>query len=252
VFAPLEFTHIYCKKYTLQQSVIETKSQLGNQMSAQHDLEAAIRERRTTKVLSEVPFPAAPAGSDSGAIDLNSLLKLAGMAPFHRACEEGHRSGELGGIEPWRFHCLDAAGCRELKNRLPAEETGKIPLMLNSADLLIMATWLPNDASADFRVDQKQLFEPTLGNMEHIAAASAAVQNLLLLATSRGIPSYWSSGGVLRTAPIYKHLGIAEKEILLGAIFLFPADTRDAQVVGSKLRDKRSQVGSWSRQIKLA
>lgn len=215
-------------------------------MSAERDLDTAIRERVTTKVLADEAFPA-----KEKTPDLTPLLELAGMAPFHRACEDPYRCDGQTGIEPWRFHCLDAPGCRELRNRLPAEETGNIPLMLNSADALIMATWLPNAPSSEFELDEKQLFEPTLGNMEHIAAASAAIQNLLLAATSRGIPSYWSSGGVLRTALVYEHIGIASEEILLGAVFLFPNETREARVVGSKLRDKRTQAECWSRQVEL-
>ncbi|MFK7736249.1 MAG: nitroreductase family protein [Pirellulaceae bacterium] len=223
-------------------------------MSPEEDLETAIRERVTTKVLADKPFPGGGPSTDLGShlrSHLRSLLELAGMAPFHRACEDAYRSGTMPGIEPWRFHCLDSAGCRELRKKLPAEEAGNIPLMLNSADTLIMATWLPNVASAEFELDEKRLFEPTLGNMEHIAAASAAIQNLLLAATSRGISSYWSSGGVLRTGPIYQNMGIATDEILLGAIFLFPTETHDARVVGSKLRDKRTNAECWSRQVEL-
>lgn len=214
---------------------------------AKMDVDFAIRERKTTKVLSESPFPVRSIQSE-----LQELLELAGMAPFHRACEEHHRgaSSEAGtecrnGIEPWRFHCLLAEQCRELIPHLDPDKAGKIPAMLRSADALILATWLPNRGPDDVG----QMFEPTLANMEHIAAASSAVQNLLVAATSRGITNYWSSGGVLRSPELFARLGIPSAELLIGAVFLFPDDTRDAIVVGSKLREKRSSVDGFTRWV---
>src|SRR5690349_17755521 len=100
----------------------------------------AIRQRRTEKVLSPDDLPA----TDYRDV-IDEILTLAGQAPFHRACEEAHRQhGEMAGIEPWRFHAVDATGCRKLRPKIPQENAGKIPAMLASADALIMATWLPN------------------------------------------------------------------------------------------------------------
>jgi nitroreductase len=216
----------------------------------------AIRERKTTKVLAVEDLPA----SDSREL-LDDLLGLAGMAPFHRACDVVHRedSADLRGLEPWRFYAITSGDCRRLRNKLPAENAGKIPAMLAAADALLLATWLPNPPSADFQrritTDREAAaiwsFEPTLGNMEHIAATSAAIQNLLLAATARGIRNYWSSGGVLRTPEIFQELGISVREILLGAIFLFPLETADSEVVGSKLREHRSAPEAWSRRLKI-
>lgn len=174
------------------------------------------------------------------------------MAPFHRACEDAHRNGTNGldGIEPWRFHILASNDCRKLAPSLDPDKAGKIPAMLNAADALVLATWLPNSASSTLA--DGQLFDATLGNMEHIAAASAAIQNLLLAATVRGIENYWSSGGILRSSSVYDRLGIPQSQILLGALFLFPAETHDAEVVGSKLREKRTTLNSWSRRVVLA
>ncbi|HBE68114.1 MAG TPA: hypothetical protein DDW52_08190 [Planctomycetaceae bacterium] len=160
----------------------------------------------------------------------------------------------MSGIQPWRMYVLSGKECRELGRRLPPERAGKLPRMLASADTLIQTTWLPNPAQSP--LPEGQLFEPTLANMEHIAAASAAIQNLLLAATEAGIPNYWSSGGALLREPTaYSWLGIPQEEILLGSLFLFPADpARHApttEVVGSKLRDQRSPVASWARRVAL-
>jgi nitroreductase len=223
----------------------------------------AIRARRTTKVLSSSALPVV---DDPSQVD--ELVELAGWAPFHRACDSVHREGqELGGIEPWRIHALNATSCRQLGDRLPADISGKIPAMLAAADALLMVTWLPNPPSTAggvthrevggvlepgcFTADSSTEFEPTLGNMEHIAAAAAAVQNLLIAATARGIATYWSSGGVLRCSAAFDLMGISRGEILLAAIFLFPAEVGSAEVVGSKLREHRSHPEQWSRKVHL-
>ncbi len=233
------------------------------------DTDSAIRNRKTTKVLAAEVFPCTNRSQQ-----IAEMLDLAGMAPFHRACDEQHRGLEakgLNGIEPWRFHVLDAHGCRDLRSQLPSENVGKIPAMLAAADALILATWLPNPMSADFQTKisnpddepgkfqdgddasfTKWPFEPTLANMEHIAAASAAIQNLLLAATARGISNYWSSGGILRSSTLFEKLGIPAGQILLGALFLFPQEVSDAEVVGSKLRDRRSSSNHWVRTIELS
>lgn len=209
-----------------------------------------IRARKTTKVLSDEELTPEDLGET-----LDRLVEAAGWAPFHRACDATHREHDLCGIQPWRMYVLSGPECRELGRRMPTERAGKLPRMLASADTLIQTTWLPNPAQSPLA--EGQLFEPTLANMEHIAAASAAIQNLLLAATEAGLPNYWSSGGaLLREAEAYSWLGIPKTEILLGSLFLFPADPArhgtTTEVVGSKLRDQRSPVGSWSRRVVLS
>ena len=210
-------------------------------------IEDTIRDRKTTKVISSIDLPV----NDISAT-VNQLLSLAGLAPFHRPCDESHRqSTPLDGIEPWRFHALDAATCRKLKHRIPLENAGKIPGMLAATDALILATWLPNPQPDLTATVAESQFTPTIANMEHVAATAAAVQNLLLAATALGIANYWSSGGVLRSDEVYHLLQIAPSEILLGAIFLFPSETHNADVVGSKLREHRCSPKQWFRWANL-
>jgi len=206
----------------------------------------AIRRRKTEKILSSSELPI----GDQRAL-VNELLTLAGQAPFHRACEEHHRQPSAqAGVEPWRFHALDAATCRKLRLQLPSENAGKIPAMLAAADALIMATWLPNSGEAPAMGDEPG-FAATLNNMEHIAAASAAIENLLLAATSRGVSNYWSSGGVLRSTEVFALLGIPRSQILLGAVFLFPKEYGAAELATSKLREHRGSLEAWSRWVSI-
>lgn len=186
--------------------------------------------------------------SEQDGKELRALLDAASWAPFHKPAAKEYRVGEQDGIEPWRCHVLDAKQCRGLRHRLSeAGDTTKIPKMLAVADYLIQVTWLPEPK----REKSDSLFEPSIQNMEHIAAASAAIQNLLLAATAMEIPNYWSSGGVLRTPEVFEMLGISEDEILLGAVFLFPRNPEGAQLKAGALRHSRSELSQWSRHVEL-
>jgi nitroreductase len=209
-------------------------------------VDGVIRARRTSKVLAPEPLPL-PA--DDAREMVEELLATAGWAPFHKPAARAHiESGALTSIVPWRFHLLDAPECRALRQELLRRgDRTKVPPMLGAATALVQATWLPNlpkDPPA-------ALFEPTVENMEHIAAAGAAVQNLLLAATARGIPTYWSSGGVLRGAEAFGWMGIPADQVLLGSIFLFPPDPHGAEVLPGSHRDRRGPPRGWSRWVIL-
>jgi nitroreductase len=207
-------------------------------------VDGVIRERRTSKVLADAPLPMASARET-----VEELVATAGWAPFHRVAARVHQeSGALTSIVPWRFYLLDAPECRALRQALLERgNTSKVPRMLAAATALVQATWLPNPPKGSVT----GLFEATEENMEHVAAAGAAVQNLLLSATARGIRTYWSSGGALRGPEAFGWMGIPAGEILLGSIFLFPTDTADAEVSPGSHRDRRGAPSDWARWVDL-
>lgn len=198
--------------------------------------------RKTTKVMFDPERPAAP---ETDRETIESLIALAGWAPFHKPAHRVHWRGTRT-IEPWRFHLADAATCRRLIGFVQdgAEKPGRVPQMLAAAEALILATWLPNPPENGDDGLNGGLFEPTMANMEHIAAASAAVQSFLLAATERGLTTYWSSGGYLRDAATFDLLGIPAQQILLGAVFVFPND--GGERIPGGMRDKRSERAAWS------
>ncbi len=201
--------------------------------------------RKTTKVMFDPENPAAP---ETDRDTIESLIALAGWAPFHKPAHRVHWRGTRT-IEPWRFHLADAAACRRLIGfvQAGAEKPGRVPQMLAAAEALILATWLPNPPENGEVGLNGGLFEPTMANMEHIAAASAAVQSFLLAATERGLTTYWSSGGYLRDAATFDFLGIPGQQILLGAVFVFPND--GGERIPGGMRDKRSERAAWSRWV---
>jgi len=215
------------------------------------ELQTAIENRQTEKVLADPGAPWAVPDADYRA-NVDQLLAKAAKAPFHKPADDCHRHEPLTSIVPWRFHAVDAEHCRKLSGKLEQTDkpTGKIRNMLTAADAMVMTTWLPNPAT-DGDQAEFQNFESTLQNMEHIAAASAAIQNLLLLATEGGWKNYWSSGGVLRSEMVFEWLGIPANQILLGAIFLFPQDVQTADVKPGGLRNRKGEPSHWSRWVSV-
>ena len=202
-----------------------------------------IRSRQTSKVLGDIDQPLESTGLEREEIDV--WLEAAGNAPFHYQAERLHRE-KLASQVPWRMYKLDAHACRELLSELKisAPEAGKILNMLAACDALILATWTPDQCDAD-----QFMFKGTERNMEHIAAASAAVQNLILMATGAGYRTYWSSGGVLRTPVVFERFDIPLCEILLGAIFIYPDDVGSSEIKEGKLKDARGELKDWSRWV---
>jgi len=206
-------------------------------------IDEVIQSRCTTKYLSDQPL--------TGHLERSvivDILGCAGWAPVHLTASMSHReNNELNSILPWRFYVLDANACNGLREILVSHgDHTKVPQMLAAASALIQVTWLPDPLTEH---SGELLYAPTLENMEHIAAGAAAIQNMLLAATAREIPTYWSSGGALRGVEVFAWLDIPETEILLGSVFLFPQEVGDVEVVPGKLRDKRGNSDQWVRWI---
>ncbi|MTI87425.1 MAG: hypothetical protein FH748_05590 [Balneolaceae bacterium] len=210
--------------------------------------EDAIRARRTLKLRVDPQHPLPLTKGEDFKKQIQAMIELAGQAPFHHQSHEHyHSKGLLKGVEPWRFHALDGESCRKLLASLnedkPVKCSDGIKEMLAAADALIMVSWLPERTP---RL-KKGSFYPNVKNMEHIAATGAAIQNLLLAATAKGITNYWSSGGCLRKPAILETLGVSDEELLLGAVFLFP-DEYNEDVVKTKTgknRESRGHVSDW-------
>ena len=202
------------------------------------DLKTIITQRKTQKVLGDIKNHLAQSTTN---YDVKEWLEVAAMAPFHYPSPEFQRT-ELASILPWRTYVLDANACRKLLSFFEEQkiDSGKIGQMLACCDYLVQVTWLPETNH------QEELFEGNIKNMEHIAAASAFIQNLLLLATENETPNYWSSGGDLRRDVVNEYLQIPSSQILLGSVFLFPEEVENAQIVGGAWREKREGLETWS------
>ena len=217
-----------------------------------------IQSRETKKVLGLVDLswrhPLDDSDDDQRNFDnaVQSSIAVAGWAPFHHSRKAMCVTNESEIHEPWRFYHLDRAACRTLLSKIDDVldsdvKRGKIPGLLAGAGALVQVTWLPEAASEDSA-------KLELRNQEHLAAAAAAVQNLLLAAEARGMATYWSSGGLLRHDRIYELLGISVSEKLLASVFLSPALENFAGKVEANpgaLRSLRAAPEKWCRTVKF-
>jgi nitroreductase len=214
-------------------------------------IDDAIRTRKTVKMQVEPETPR-PADANLRAT-LEELVSLAGWAPFHKACDRSHR-GSSRVVEPWRFYILEAPACRNLIPTVleKAERPGRIPYMLAAANALIQATWLPDPPEEGQTVPEGCAYVPTMNNQEHIAASAAAVQTLLLAATARGLTTYWSSGGFLRSPEVFDLMAIPREQVLLGSIFIFPDDYEEETWSPGGMRVRRSDADAWAEWVDIS
>lgn len=206
-----------------------------------------IRERKTTKVfgLPEKPLQLTAEIAKHWDQEVLLAIEAAGPAPFHFA-------RNLDGVaEPWRVTTLWWEACRELATELPQlcpnlKPGNKLPAILAACGAAVLVHWLP---AGPEEVAESAKREET--NFEHLAAASAYVQNLLLLLTAAGMESYWASANLLDTPEVKQRLGVPASRKLLGAIMVaFPtAESAGFERAGGGNRSKRSPVTAWSREI---
>jgi nitroreductase len=160
----------------------------------------AIRSRRTVKNFT------------GAAIDrptLTLLLDLAHQAPTHRM------------TQPWRFVVLDQPAIARLEAFLVATPAiAAVPdPQKGAAKLAKLRERLPT-LGAMIQVTWERASKPDIDLEEH-AAASAAVQNLLLAATALGLGSFWSTNQALGHPETLRWAGAdPAREGFLGSLWL--------------------------------
>ena len=211
-----------------------------------------LNSRRTFKVIGDLNAPVSKTARDKNSID--NILQASANAPYHYACDRIHKD-TMGSPVPWRAYKLDAVDCNKLREFLiDSGDVTKVPNMLSAADYLIQVTWLPDGATIINREAGKdeEAFKGTLRNMEHIAAASAFIQSLLLAGEEQGYMTYWSSGGALKSATTFDYLGIPLNQLLLGSIFFFSKDVEHAEIKAGAMKDARGDLPDWSNWCELS
>jgi nitroreductase len=155
---------------------------------------------------------------------INQLLELARWAPTH------------GRTEPWQFFVYGGEARKQFgqthadlywkhtdEDKRQEATFEKLVHNVDKASHLIIAV-------------MKRGENPKIPQLEEIAAASAAVQNILLGATAAGIASFWSTGGMALKQGLKDHLGLGAEDQVLGYIFLGHTDepakegTRNSQI----------------------
>ncbi|RYY36721.1 MAG: nitroreductase [Sphingobacteriaceae bacterium] len=158
-----------------------------------------IKTRRTVK-------PPAMNGQKIPNGHIAAMLELADWAPTH------------GYTEPWRFVVYEEplAFCQqhaELYKQHTAAENFKDGTYNNLATI-------GTNASHVVVAAMKRGSNPNIPAIEEIAAASAAIQNVLLAATSLNVASFWSTGGMTLKPAFKDFLGLGEEDAVLGLLYL--------------------------------
>lgn len=210
-------------------------------------IEAIIKQRRSLKVLCDVDRPtqiSADVAIRNKKVVLESI-EVAGWAPFH------YDRGVDGITEPWRAHVLWHTEAQKVASQLrdwfdDIPTASKEPRLLSACSAVVLVTWLPQFYDVESPLPSQIAIDE-----EHLAAASAMVQNLLLMLTAHGMGTYWSSGNKLRSPLLFEKLGIPAAERLIAAVFVdYPeAIQRQEERLPGKHRDKRS--ARWIREVSV-
>ncbi|GAA4920457.1 nitroreductase [Mucilaginibacter defluvii] len=168
-------------------------------------ISTVIKTRRTIK-------PAMMNGQKIPNGHIAAILELADWAPTHAF------------TEPWRFVIYEdpAVFCKQhaelYKTHTPAENF-KEATYTNLQNI-------GNNASHLVIAIMKRGSNPNIPALEEVAAASAAIQNILLAATSLNIASFWSTGGMTLKPAMKDFLELGEEDAVLGLLYLGHTDNQ--------------------------
>ncbi|ASU34554.1 nitroreductase family protein [Mucilaginibacter xinganensis] len=157
-----------------------------------------------------------------------AILELANWAPTH------------GCTEPWRFIVYENPSdfCRQHAEIYKQNSLGDnfVPAVYENlarqgdkASHIIVAVMKRGDL-------------PKIPQFEEIAAASCAIQNMLLGATSLNIASFWSTGGMALKPALKEYLGYGEHDLVMGILYFGYADTYPEGKRNSEIEKKNSWV----------
>ncbi len=140
------------------------------------------------------------------------ILENASWAPTH------------GLTQPWRFKVFTDNGLAKLANfqadlyqKLTPEENFK------SEKYNRLKTNILRSSHVVVICMERQKSEK-IPEIEEIEAVACSVQNMALTATAYGICSFWGSGGVTYTQELKDFLGLGEKDLCLGYLYLGYSD----------------------------
>lgn len=136
------------------------------------------------------------------------ILTMADWAPTHAR------------TEPWRFVVIAPDKVKEFTTRHAdlLKETADPATF--TADRYNKIAQLGDNTSHVIIAWMKRVPNHKIPEVEEIAAASAAIQNLLLAATAHGVVAFWSSSGLTHHPALKQEYKMGEEDIILGIIYL--------------------------------
>lgn len=159
----------------------------------------AIRDRRSIgKVTSQVPPREA----------IREMLEAGIWAPNHHA------------TEPWRFVVLEGEARAHLGAVMGELAAAREVDSERKSAVAASAAGKPLRAPYVIAVAVEPSADPSVPELEEVAAGSAAVQNMLLAAEALGLAAIWRSGWMAFTPEVRAHLGFSERAIVLGFVYV--------------------------------
>lgn len=154
------------------------------------------------------------------------ILENANWAPTH------------GLTQPWRFKVFSDLGLEKLANF----QANLYQTLTPEADFKIekyerMRTNILQCSHVIVICMQRQLSEK-IPRIEEIEAVACSVQNMALTASACGICSFWGSGGITYTEELKKFLGLGEKDLCLGYLYLGYSDRPTVSSRRDPIQDK--------------
>ncbi|MEI6289599.1 MAG: nitroreductase [Chloroflexota bacterium] len=121
-------------------------------------------------------------------------------------------------VRPWRFIVLTGTGLDKFGDQLAAILQSKSPE--TSTEILNSEKNKAHRAPVIIAVGVDQPVEPRVTELENIAAAAAAIENMLIAAQAIGLNTIWRTGDAARNPEVKKFLGLSVEQNLLGFIYL--------------------------------
>jgi len=137
---------------------------------------------------------------------IERLLQAAVQAPNHYK------------VRPWRFVVLTGTGRARLGGVMAESFRLKNPDV--SAEAFEKIRLLPMRAPVIIAVGVDKPSEPKVSQIENVAAAAAACQNILLAAHAQGLGVQWRTGEWALDPRVKEFLGFAEDQILISFLYL--------------------------------
>lgn len=163
----------------------------------------AIKSRRSIK-------PAMMNGNKIPNGHVAALLELADWAPNH------------GNTQPWQF-VVYADPTKFCAQHAELYQQNTAPEVFNPTTFNNL-THMGDKVSHIVIASMKRGDLPKIPPFEEVAAASAAVQNLLIGATALNIASFWSTGGMTLRPEFKAFLELGDDDNVLGILYLGYAD----------------------------
>lgn len=176
-----------------------------NYMMQAANIERVIRTRRTIK-------PEKMNGRVIPDETITELLAMADCAPTHAR------------TEPWRFIVIANQQVKAFAERhanLWKEVTDPEKFTQQKFNNLLA---LGENTSHIVMVWMKRVPTHKIPEIEEVAATAAAIENLLIAATAKGIASFWSTGGITHHERMKKEFNLGEEDKILGIIYLGYSD----------------------------